>query len=79
VETPGPPAESSLVTADFILERSALNGNIYIFVGHPIPLCESGFCLRSNEPARQIRPADYGPANLRDGPVQLPVRVLPLG
>lgn len=30
-------------TANFILERSALDENIRIFVGHPIPLCESGF------------------------------------
>jgi len=42
-ETPGPPAESSLTTANFILERSALDENIYIFVGHLILFCESGF------------------------------------
>jgi len=42
-ETPGPPAKDSLKTANFILERSALDENIRIFAGHPIPLCESGF------------------------------------
>ncbi len=47
METLGPPAESSLITANSILERSALDENIRIFDGHPIPLCESGFLFGS--------------------------------
>jgi hypothetical protein len=65
---------------EFILERSALGENIRIFVGHPISFCESGFVFWANdELARQIRAADYGLADFRDGPVQFPVRVLPFG
>ena len=45
METLGPPAEGSPPRAIFILERSALDENIDIFAGYPIPLCESGFAF----------------------------------
>jgi len=63
------------------MERSALDENMNIFDGHPIPHFESGFFvfLERDEPARQIRTADYGPSDFRDGPVQFSVRVLPFG
>src|SRR5271157_2724416 len=47
----------------------------------PDSLCESGFLFLdwfSDEPLRQIRAADHRPADLRHGPLQFPVRLLPV-